>query len=154
MDMNTYLAETLKVQTRIALALETIAKNGGTLTHLQADAGNASPVTAAIIASTAGAPAATAPAPAQAAAASAATAEAGNASASTATPASAQPAAGGSEAAGKAPKLTVDDLRNGLRAYAAKEGNPAAMALLERFGAKAVSGVPADKWAEFVGACK
>lgn len=60
----------------------------------------------------------------------------------------------------KAKKVSVDDVRAALKAYAAKEGNPAAMALLGEFGAKSVSELASgdeaeaqSKMAKFVAKC-
>jgi hypothetical protein len=52
----------------------------------------------------------------------------------------------------KAP--TVDEARAALKAYAAIEGNEAAMALLGKFDAKSVSALAEDKRADFIAACK
>jgi hypothetical protein len=68
---------------------------------------------------------------------------------------------GASATAGEKPKkVSVDDVRAALKAYAAKEGNPAAMALLGEFGAKSVSELASGdeaeaqkKMAEFVKKC-
>jgi hypothetical protein len=149
MDINEYMTQSLALQTRIALAVEAIAKRepgrtvevvmGSTTAPVQVkeQPGNA-PAPEATAATTAGSPAQE-----QGGAASAGSqAEQGNASASTGTQASAPAASGGS-----APKPpTVDDVRTHLKVYAAKQGNPAAMAMLQKHGGNSVSAVPEANW--------
>lgn len=49
---------------------------------------------------------------------------------------------------------TLDEVRNALKAYAAIEGNPAAIELLKSFGTESISGLKPEKYAEFIAKAK
>lgn len=55
-------------------------------------------------------------------------------------------------AAGNTP--TLDDVRAALQLVDGKKGMPGVVAMLEKFGVKRISAVPAEKHVEFIAACK
>jgi len=154
MDVNEYMKQSLSLLERIAEGIETLNANGVHVTNFVLPEGTDLKAVGSVVHAQ---PAENAEADKKAAADKAAKEKAdADAKAKADADEKAKQEAADKPAETKAKKVTADDARKALKAYAAIEGNDAAMELLTSLGAGSVSALAEqgdDKLAELVAKC-